>query len=73
MSRHRALRIGMIGKHDLFSPCIQAGIDVVRRPGRPFCFSAESEVDVGDAIIVQPKKHIVSPMRTGKCGKRDAV
>ena len=37
------------------------------------CFSAESEVDINHAIIIQPKKQVVSPMRTGKCGKRDAV
>jgi hypothetical protein len=63
----------MVGKHDVFSPCIQDGIDVVRRPGRPLRFSAPGEVDISDAIIIQPKKHVVSSMGAGKCRKHNSV
>jgi hypothetical protein len=63
----------MIGEHDVFSPCIQAGIDIVGWPWWPLRFSAPGQMDVNDAIILQPKKHVVSSMRAGKRRKRDSV
>ena len=40
----------MIGEHDVFSPCIQAGIGIVGWPWWPLRFSAPGQMDVNDAI-----------------------
>jgi N-dimethylarginine dimethylaminohydrolase len=63
----------MIGKHDMFSPCIQAGVEIVRRPGGRLRFSAPGQVNINDAVVIQPKKHVVSSMGAGKRRKRDSV
>jgi hypothetical protein len=56
----------MIGKHDMFSPRIQAGVEIVRRPGGRLRFSAPGQVNINDAIVIQPKKYVVSSMGARK-------
>ena len=73
MSHYRALRIGMIGDHDVFSPCIQAGVDVVRWPRWRLYFSAPGQMDTDNTIIIQPKERVVSPLGVGNRRKSDSV